>query len=224
MVECDARPDGRFFTVLKTGIFGDACKPGLGMFLTEASPWVSRWTHLVRAPGTVLDIGCGHGRHMKHFAQAGCTVTGLDRAPEALAVAGAWGETLLADIEADPDDWPLMLADKVRTFDAVVVTNYLWRPLYGVMAQSISPGGVLIFETFARGNETVGKPHRPDFLLERGELLHAFPTLRVIAYEDGFLDNPARFVQRLVAVAPVSLNQPGLAAVDSVERYPLSLK
>lgn len=188
------------------------------MFLTEASAWVSRWGHLVPQAGTVLDIGCGHGRHMKHFAALGHAVMGVDRSPEALATASAWGETRLADIENGP--WPFMMAGKVRTFDAVVVTNYLWRPLFGLMAQSIAPGGVLIYETFARGNETVGKPSRPDFLLEHGELLRAFPALRVIAYEDGFLPAPARFVQRLVAVAPDSVHQPGFAPA----RYPLSLK
>ena len=155
---------------------------------------------------------------MKHFARLGHAVTGVDRSPEALAAASAWGETVQADIEGGP--WPFMLADKVRTFDAVVVTNYLWRPLFGVMAQSIAPGGVLIYETFAQGNETVGKPSRPDFLLENGELLRTFPTLRVIAYEDGFLQDPARFVQRLVAVAP----HRGSFAAGSPERYPLSLK
>jgi SAM-dependent methyltransferase len=159
---------------------------------------------------------------MKHFTQLGHVVMGVDRAPEAIAAASAWGETLLADIENGP--WPFMMADQPRTFDAVVVTHYLWRPLFGVMAQSIAPGGILIYETFARGNETVGKPSRPDFLLERGELLRAFPMLRVIAYEDGFLDNPARFVQRLVAVAPDPLHLPSSAPARAPERYPLSLK
>ena len=155
---------------------------------------------------------------MKHFANLGHKVTGVDRSPEALAAASAWGETVLADIENGP--WPFMTEEKVRSFDAVVVTNYLWRALFDVIARSIAPGGVLIYETFAIGNETVGKPSRPDFLLQSGELLRAFPTLRVIAYEDGFLDEPARFVQRLVAVAPVAGNQPGITPM----RYPLSLK
>ena len=209
---------GRVFAVYAAGLFGDACQPGLGLFLIEASPWVSRWGHLVPVQGTVLDVGCGQGRHMKHFAEAGHAVTGIDRSPEALAAASTWGETVLADIENGP--WPFMTADKLRTFDAVVVTNYLWRPLFGVMAQSVAPGGVLIYETFARGNETVGKPSRPDFLLDHGELLRAFPTLRVLAYEDGFLPEPARFVQRLVAVAHNPLRQPSFAPA----RYPLSLK
>jgi SAM-dependent methyltransferase len=196
----------------------------LGLFLTETSPWIARWGHLVPAHGTVLDIGCGHGRHMKHFAELGHAVTGIDRAPEALATASAWGETVLADIEIEGNPWPLMIADKVRTFDAVIVTNYLWRPLLGVMAQSLAPGGVLIYETFARGNETVGKPSRPDFLLENGELLRAFPTLRVIAYEDGFLSEPARFVQRLVAVAPHLKSFPERDPEPYPKRYLLSLK
>ena len=159
---------------------------------------------------------------MKHFAGLGHAVTGVDRSAQAVTVASTWGETLLADIESGP--WPLTVAGELRTFDAVVVTNYLWRPLFSVMAQSIAPGGVLIYETFARDNETVGKPSRPDFLLEHGELLRAFPLLRVIAYEDGFLDNPDRFVQRLVAVAPDSLHPPGVAPAHAPERYLLSLK
>ena len=80
------------------------------------------------------------------------------------------------------------------------MTNYLWRPLLPTIAQSVAQGGMLIYETFAAGNETVGKPSRPDFLLQPGELLRAFDTLRVVAYEEGFIEQPARFVQRLAAV------------------------
>ena len=164
----------------------------------EASGWVKRWSHLAPAHGTVLDIACGQGRHMAWFAGRGHAVTGVDRSPEAIDAASHWGEAVLADIENAP--WPLMQGGQPRTFDAVVVTNYLWRPLLSTIAQSIAPGGVLIYETFAAGNETVGKPSRPDFLLLPGELLRAFNTLRVVAFEEGFLDPPARFVQRLAAV------------------------
>ena len=106
------------------------------------------------------------------------------------------GEAVLADIENGP--WPFA----GRTFDGVVVTNYLWRPLLAAIVQSVAPGGVLIYETFASGNETVGKPSRPDFLLQPGELLRACQGLRVVAYDDGFLDGPPRFVQRIAAVRP----------------------
>jgi len=168
--------------------------------LSPASRWVQRWSHLVAPGGSVLDIACGQGRHMKWFADRGHVVTGLDRAPEAIAGASRFGEAVLADIENDP--WPLITAGQPRQFDAVIVTNYLWRPLLPLIAQSVVPGGVLIFETFAIGNESVGKPSRADFLLQPGELLRAYPTLRVVAFEDGFLDNPPRFVQRIAAVQP----------------------
>jgi SAM-dependent methyltransferase len=143
---------------------------------------------------------------MKLFKQLGHSVTGVDRSAEALSVAGHWGETLLADVENAP--WPLLQGASPRAFDVVVVTNYLWRPLFPVIAESLAPGGILIYETFARGNETVGKPSRADFLLEPGELLRAFTRLKVIAFEDGFLEAPARFVQRLVAVAQPSAVSP----------------
>lgn len=162
---------------------------------TEApSPWIVRFSSLVPAGGTVLDLACGRGRHLRWFAARGHRVLGVDRDGEALASLQGVGETLHADIENDA--WPLA----GRTFDAVVVTNYLWRPLFPRILESVAPGGVLLHETFAQGNETVGKPSRPDFLLAPGELLAAYPGLRVVAYEDGFLDAPARYVQRIAAV------------------------
>jgi len=159
-----------------------------------ASPWVQRWSHLVPAGGRVLDVACGFGRHMRWFAARGHSVTGVDRAADAIEMVAAVGEAVLADIENGP--WPFA----GRTFGGVVVTNYLWRPLLPTIVASVAPGGVLIYETFAAGNETVGKPSRPDFLLQPGELIQACRDLRVIAYEDGFAASPERFVQRIAAV------------------------
>ncbi len=175
---------------------------------TEApSPWVQRWSHLVPAGSPVLDVACGAGRHMRWFAGRGHPVTGVDRSPEAVEAAQAavqgMGTCVRADIESGP--WPF----DGRAFGGVVVTNYLWRDLLPVIVDSVAPGGVLLYETFAAGNETVGKPSRPDFLLQPGELLRACAGLRVVAYEDGFLDAPARYVQRIAAVREV----PGTAAI-----------
>jgi SAM-dependent methyltransferase len=158
------------------------------------SPWIARWTHLLPANATVLDVACGGGRHVAWFAGRGHRVTGVDRDAAALAPVKLIAEGVVADIESGP--WPL----PGRRFDAVVVTNYLWRPLLPTIADSLAPGGVLLYETFALGNETVGRPSNPDFLLRPGELLHAFAGLHTVAYEEGFLDEPARFVQRIAAI------------------------
>jgi SAM-dependent methyltransferase len=160
----------------------------------EVSPWVQRWSHLVPSEAAVLDVACGSGRHVRWFAKRGCRVTGVDRDAAALGALADIAQTVVADIEHGP--WPL----GGRRFDAVVVTNYLWRALLPTLVASVDDGGVLIYETFAEGQASIGKPSNPDFLLRPGELLQAAAGLRVIAFEDGFLDTPARFVQRIAAV------------------------
>ena len=165
---------------------------------TEApSAWVTRWAHLVPAGGAVLDVACGYGRHTRLFHASKHAIVAVDRSQEAINSIADLGETVCADIEAG--SWPFA----GRAFAGVVVTNYLWRPLLSTLVQSVAPGGVLLYETFAAGNETVGKPARPDFLLQPGELLRACQGLRVVAFEDGFVDNPPRFVQRIAAVREV---------------------
>ena len=178
---------------------------------TEApSPWVSRWSHLVPEAGRVLDVACGAGRHLRWFAGRGHAVTGVDRDPAAIAATAGLGRVIQADIENGP--WPFA----GERFGAVVVTNYLWRALLPLIVDSVADGGVLIYETFATGNESVGKPSRPDFLLQPGELLQACAGLHVVAYEDGFCDHPERFVQRIAAVR----KRPGTATLPP--RYPLA--
>lgn len=182
------------------------------------SAWVVRWGHLVTPGGTVLDLAAGSGRHSAWFAARGHVVTAVDRDGDALRLLPGAVNTLVADIEQDP--WPL----PGRTFDGVVVTNYLWRPLFGAIVEAVGPGGVLIYETFATGQETVGRPKRLDFLLAHGELLGRVASLRIVAFEDGFLSAPERFVQRIVAVreaaappAPRFLLGEAAAASRSVE-------
>lgn len=176
----------------------------------QPSPWIVRFGPLVPAGGAVLDLACGGGRHARWFAARGHPVTAVDRDAAALATLAGAAETIAADIENGP--WPLA----GRRFAGVVVTNYLWRPLFPRILDAVAPGGVLLYETFAQGNETVGKPARPDFLLAPGELLRACAGLRVVAYEDGFLPAPERFVQRIAAVREGSAPTP--------PRYPLSLE
>jgi SAM-dependent methyltransferase len=171
------------------------------------SAWVLRFAPLARAGGHWLDVACGHGRHTLTLLQRGFAVTAVDRDAAALqalretaqaAGAGARLHALDADLEGAP--WPL----GGRRFDGVVVTNYLWRPLWPALRVALAPGGVLVYETFALGQHTIGRPARPEFLLQPGELLQRCAGLRVVAYEDGFEPErggrPARFVQRIAAV------------------------
>lgn len=162
------------------------------------SPWVVRWSHLLQPGTTVLDVACGSGRHLAWFAERGHAVTGIDRNLATAQDLAGIATLVCADIENAP--WPLQCGNAPRTFGAVVVTNYLWRPLLPTLVQSVAPGGVLLYETFASGNEAVGRPTRTDFLLRPGELLEACRDLDIVAYENGYLENPPRFVQRIAAI------------------------
>ena len=126
-------------------------------------------------------------------------VTGIDRSVEALALAQRFGRVVQADIENAP--WPLLVNGHPQPFDVVLVTHYLWRPLWPTLLHSLRPGGLLIYETFAHGNERFGKPSRPEFLLAPGELLERCRNLHIVAFEQGLLDEPRRSVQRIVAQA-----------------------
>ncbi|HEY6863496.1 MAG TPA: class I SAM-dependent methyltransferase [Burkholderiales bacterium] len=162
--------------------------------LESPSDWVRRWAHLVRPGGRVLDLACGGGRHARFLAGLGLRVLGVDRDPAALAgVPGV--ELRVADLEGGP--WPL--GDE--RFDGVVVTNYLHRPLFPRLVDALAPGGVLIYETFALGNERYGRPGNPDFLLQPNELLERTRALRPVAFEQGVVARPKpAVVQRLCAV------------------------
>ena len=169
------------------------------------SAWVARFAAIIRPGGDVLDVACGSGRHVRWLAGQGFRMTGVDRDEAAVAPLRECAEIVIADIEQGP--WPLA----GRRFDAVIVTNYLWRPLLPTLQQSLADGGVLIFETFGHGQQHIGKPSRPDFLLQPGELLAAFAGLRVVAFEDGFEAAAPRFVQRLAAVREPAAAGPAAA-------------
>jgi SAM-dependent methyltransferase len=154
------------------------------------SEWVLRWTHLI-GPGPVLDVACGAGRHARFFAERGLEVVAVDR--ERQNIPGV--DFVCADLE-DGSPWPF----PGRRFAAIVVTNYLYRPLFPILRESVDEGGVLIYETFMSGNERYGKPSNPNFLLNPGELLQAFGMLTVVAFEQGVLEKPKpAVIQRICA-------------------------
>jgi SAM-dependent methyltransferase len=159
------------------------------------SPWIRRWIGFVRPGGAVLDLACGSGRHARWLAELGFEVDAVDRDTSLFHAPPASIRLLAADLEAGR--WPY----DGRHFDAIVVTNYLHRPLLPVLVKSLEIGGILLYETFARGNERFGKPSNPAFLLEPGELLEAVRgKLRVLGFEDLVVEEPRpAAVQRICA-------------------------
>jgi SAM-dependent methyltransferase len=165
----------------------------------EPSRWIERFATLVAPGARVLDVACGHGRHSRFFAARGCNVLAVERDAAVLAsLAGVAGvETRALDLETRR--WPL----PHERFDAIVVVNYLHRPLFSHLLAALADDGVLLYETFARGNEAYGRPTNPEFLLARDELFHvAADGLAVVAFEQGRVGVGGReaVVQRLAAV------------------------
>jgi SAM-dependent methyltransferase len=163
----------------------------------EPSAWVRRFRHLITPGGSVLDLACGGGRHTKWLLGLGHRVTAVDRNREALKELEQESgiEVLCMDLESEA--WPFA----AQSFDAVVVTNYLHRPLFRPLCESMRDGGVLIYETFAAGNERYGRPVNPDFLLRSDELLERTASLQIVAFEQGriLFPRPA-VIQRICAV------------------------
>lgn len=184
------------------------------------APWVERFTPLIESGSRILDLACGHGRHARFFAAAGHRVLAVDRDETALATLTATPgiETMRADLEQR--GWPFGTA----TFDAIVVTHYLHRPLFPHILAALDGQGVLIYETFAQGNEAYGRPTNPDFLLAPNELLdRCAVSLNVIAFEQGYLAQPFQcVVQRICAVGrgrpwpvPLQLPQPSRGPAEA---------
>jgi SAM-dependent methyltransferase len=159
------------------------------------SPWVMRWIPMIRPGGAVLDLACGTGRHARALARLGFEVKAVDRDTSLMVDPPPGVEVLQADLESGP--WPCPGV----SFDGIVVTNYLHRPLLPTLVDSLEPGGVLIYETFAHGNERFGKPSNPAFLLAPGELLEAVRgRVRVLGFEDLVVEEPRpAAIQRICA-------------------------
>jgi len=173
--------------------------------ITEPSPWVLRFASLIEKGGRILDLACGGGRHGRLFLERGCRVTLLDRDTGAVAdlANDPKAEIVTADLEGGPEPFAPEGALAGRTFDGVVVVNYLYRPLLPALIAAIAPGGALIYETFARGNERFTKPRNPDHLLKSGELIAAVAgELQVVAYEHGIVAKGPipGVIQRICAV------------------------
>jgi hypothetical protein len=170
------------------------------MYQDQSSPWVRRFAPLIRPAGRVLDLAAGGGRHTRLLLDMGLAVIAVDRDDTELQpLAGPRCTVRQVDLEAgDPG---AAMAAIGGGYDGIVVTNYLYRPLFAGIAAALAAAGVLIYETFAIGNERLGRPRNPDFLLRPGELLEAFGGLTIVAFEQGEVTAPRpAVIQRIAAI------------------------
>lgn len=171
------------------------------MMLTPSN-WVTRHAEAIPVGATVLDHACGSGRHARWLATRGWRVVAVDRDEAAIAGLQALDgiEAWVTDLEAP--HWPLA----GRQFDAVVVTNYLYRPHFDALLASVAPGGILIYETFMLGNEAFGKPSNPDFLLRPDELRERLADgFSLIAFEQGPSTSPKPAVMQRAAACKLAI-------------------
>ena len=172
--------------------------------IEAVSSWVLRFADQVATGGKVLDVACGAGRHALFFAQRGHPVDAVDRdivllSEVLMAQTAVEQPAALRLVQADIETGPWPFPD--RLYAAVVVTNYLHRPLFPALLAAVEPGGLLVYETFALGNERYGRPSRAEFLLRPGELLEIVRgDFEVLAYESGPVAAPKpAIIQRIVA-------------------------
>ena len=159
---------------------------------------MKRFAPCIANPGLVLDLACGAGRHSRYLAKLDFSVIAVDQDVSLIEV-NADTRISPQKLDLELEEWPILGSH----FDGIVVTNYLYRPHLDQLPLMLNEGGVLIYETFAQGNEVFGKPSNPNFLLKTGELLALTSRhgLKVLAYEDIYLDRPKpAMMQRICAV------------------------
>lgn len=180
----------------------------------EPAAWFVKHAPLIKAGGSVLDVAAGGGRHVRLFAGRGHAVTAVDKNIEPLTPFDA--QVIGADLEGG-SDWPL----PGRRFDAVVVCNYLYRPLFPALIGALAPGGVLLYETFALGNEVYSRPRNPDHLLRSGELLDLVrDRLQVVAYAHGIVETgECPGVKQMIS----AVNNLGMSERNDGEPAPLTI-
>jgi SAM-dependent methyltransferase len=151
------------------------------------SPWIKRFAGEIQPTSSVLDLACGSGRHSLLMLELGHSVVACDIKLSSLGNLKQRDKLELVEADLENAPWPF----PERQFAAIIVTNYLYRPLFPQILAALAPGGLLLYETFAAGNEQFGRPLNPDHLLNRGELLSGILTgLTIIAYEDVTISEP----------------------------------
>ncbi len=198
--------------------------PGFVPFPDAPAPWLTAHEHLLGGGGRALDVACGDGRNALYLARLGYQVDAIDVSDVAIAAlrkAARERGLAIAPRAVDLEREPL----PPGPYDVVVTMHFLQRSLFEPLQAALAPGGVLVYETFARAHaETLGHSFNPDYLLEPGELLRAFPALEVLDHRDGVVSDggSARGVGSLVARRPVTRDQPGRTA-SATRKDPIGL-
>ncbi len=167
----------------------------------SVSNWIEEHGALFLPQDQVLDVACGGGRHSHFLAKRGCVVTAVDIDTTEIRNLNLPGVHIV-DADLEKRDWPF----DPETFDAVLVSNYLWRPLFVSIIAALKPGGLVLYETFAEGNEAYGRPKNPDFLLKEGELLNIFSGFEVLDYYHGTKKYPQTSVRQGIAARKPTAN------------------
>jgi SAM-dependent methyltransferase len=160
-------------------------EPHLGAL--APAPLLVAHADLLPERGRALDLACGAGRNAMFLAARGLETTGIDVSPAGLSLAKKAAEQRglsveLEEADLDAHDFSLEPA----SWDAIVVVHYLNRSLFSHLEEALRAGGVLFYETFTRDQLAFPEAHprREEFLLAPNELLHAFPRLHVLHYEE----------------------------------------
>ena len=162
------------------------------------STWVTYCTNLINKKSKILDVACGSGRHTKFLIQKGHFVTGIDINPKFELKADYQKNNKIIKYDLENNAWPF----EADSFDCILVTNYLHRPLFPFFIKSLKQNGFIIYETFSLGNEKFGKPGNPQYLLDNNELFNLLKDeMRIISYQDGIVSNNVqKYVQRVFAI------------------------
>lgn len=135
----------------------------------------------------VLDLACGSGRNGKLLVRHNLPVIFADISSAALNNISSE----LADLETAAQYWEVDFEDPVsrplagKKFDAILVFNYLHRPLIPDLRKSLVAGGLLFYETFTVAQAALGRPKNPDYLLKSGELRSWFEDWEILHYFEG---------------------------------------
>ncbi len=164
-------------------------------------PLIERFAPLMPLDKPVIDIAAGQGRDVIFLSRRGLHVYGLERSREAIKLArqaAAENGVEVSMVLGDAEHLPF----KRGTAGVVTVFYFLLREIMDELVAMLTPGGLLVYETFTKRQNEIDRPRNPRYLLEDGELLAYFRGLELLFYEEGIFDTHdkqralARFVGR----------------------------